>query len=281
MRLGRLLAAAMRVSLQARRQPRPARYLLAHFLWGTGLGARLGLQIRLDGVRLRFHRAAGSAFLWLDQRNGAADRRFLREYLRPGDTVVDVGASIGSLTLTAAAVVGPHGHVIAIEPHPRVFEYLRENVELNRAEGVTCHRVAAGAEAGSVLLTDMLGDDRNRITPRGEIAVEQRPLDELLADVGPISLLKIDTEGYELLVLRGATRTLARTACVYFEAIEQNARSYGYTVADVCALLAEAGFDVRDPADLIGDLPELRDGASMNLVAFRDPSELKRRLGAT
>src|SRR4051794_2822301 len=60
----------------------------------------------------------------------------MRRYVRPGDTVIDVGANIGSLTLPMAGLVGPQGRVVAVESHPATFNLLCAHLALNGIEHV-------------------------------------------------------------------------------------------------------------------------------------------------
>jgi len=69
--------------------------------------------------------------------------------LRPGDTVVDIGANIGAFTVLAAKIVGSSGCVIAFEPILQAFERLRENVALNAFKNVECRRAAVDAQEGT------------------------------------------------------------------------------------------------------------------------------------
>ncbi len=151
----------------------------------------------------------------------AVTRVFLRA-LRPGMTVVDVGANVGWYTLLAARAVGPRGRVYAFEPDPQIAELLRDNVELNGyGDRVQVEEAALGATAGSATFyaaakhrgngslvpgLNQLGDASAEITPF-DVAV--RRLDDYgAADVG---LLKVDAEGGEANVFRGARETLARS----------------------------------------------------------------------
>jgi len=69
-------------------------------------------------------------------------------------------------------------------------------------------------------------------------------LDLLAADLGPIALLKIDVEGFEIAVLSGAAGVLSRTACVYCESFEQNLRKLGWSTSDLITTLERAGLQV-------------------------------------
>jgi FkbM family methyltransferase len=189
-----------------------------------------------------------SATLWLDSKAGREDEEVLRRFLRPGDTFVDVGANIGSLSLAAASMVGPAGRVFAIEAHPRTHLYLCRNIAFNRARNVTAFHCAAGSIRGEVSFSDRRADDQNQVGA-GDIRIPVRPLDDIipLLEVRHVSLLKIDVEGYEKFVLEGARQVLARTDAVYFEACDEHCGKYDYRLDDVIGMLQNCGFEIRYP----------------------------------
>ncbi|MBS0653941.1 MAG: FkbM family methyltransferase, partial [Verrucomicrobia bacterium] len=76
--------------------------------------------------------------------------KFISQYARPGSKVVDVGAHIGTHTLTMAKCVGEHGEVYAIEPQPKIFRELFLNMKLNNLNNVSCLWAAAGVENGTI-----------------------------------------------------------------------------------------------------------------------------------
>lgn len=199
------------------------------------------------GYRLRFYPSAVSVAMWCNRDFFRNDEEILRKYLRPGDVFVDVGANIGTLSLAASGIVGEAGRVLSIEAHPKTVKYLRGNVKLNNASNVTVIHAAAGDHEGVVRFSSGRGDDQNRVTESG-LQVPLRTLDALL-DAGPVRLLKIDVEGFELFVLQGADRVLQRTDLVYFESWESHFHKYGYSTSDVLALLARYGFETGRPAD--------------------------------
>lgn len=195
------------------------------------------------------------------------DELFLSRFLKPGMTYVDVGANIGTTTLAAADAVGRTGTVIAFEPHPGTFQDLSASVALNPdlAPRISLVASAVGDTTGSARISDLPENDINHINVShgdinngdinrgGEsgIAVPMTTLDDAVAETPHIDLLKIDVEGYERNVLRGARATLARTDAVYFESCEANFAQFGYSVDDVFALLEESGFHCYavDPTD--------------------------------
>ena len=172
----------MRYWTALRQHPRPVRYALGRILWRTGLCS--WLRFEHNGATLRFHPSSFSAALWVDPRQGRDDEIFFETYLQPGDVVVDVGANIGVLSLAASRLVGEHGQVIAVEPHPATFQHLQHNLGLNQAANVQTHRVAVGEAVGSVVFSDKLADDENQVLLDGKgIVVPATTLDALLRTV--------------------------------------------------------------------------------------------------
>jgi len=143
-----------------------------------------------------------------------------KEVLRPGDTVVDIGANHGHFMLLAAALVGSRGSVHAFEPNPSEVERLRTLVDINALQHCRVHAVALGSEPSEMIL-NVLDDKSGLATLAGAKAIEGQRItgtarvlvkrgDEILADVrGPL-LVKVDVEGFELEVLGGLECVLER-----------------------------------------------------------------------
>lgn len=199
------------------------------------------------------------------------EERFVGSYLKEGDTLVDVGANIGTIALTGAARVGSGGRVLAIEPHPRIFECLKENGALNGCTTIQYYNCAIGASSGVVTFSDRGDDDQNKVMEGDGLQVEMRMLDDLLQEAGvtSIDLLKIDVEGFEKYVLDGASKTLKATACVYIETLERNLVAYKTTISEIHHVLQTYGFQLFHV-----------NGKTEEAVAIRDPEDLKTRVGA-
>jgi FkbM family methyltransferase len=139
---------------------------------------------------------------------------------KPGNTVIDVGAHIGLYTLIAAKKVGPSGKVIAIEPDPENCNLLKRNVELNRLTNVTILECAAfssnsklklylpGKERGFTKLSTIMA---NRAVTENFLEIDATTLDHLMLmqGIAEVNWIKIDVEGAELEVLKGAIVTLS------------------------------------------------------------------------
>ncbi|HAT35515.1 MAG TPA: FkbM family methyltransferase [Rhodospirillaceae bacterium] len=143
------------------------------------------------------------------------EAKFLMQLLRPGDTVVEVGANIGSHTIPIAEAVGPKGHVVAFEPQRGVFQLLCANVGLNGLDQIQPLQFAIGKQPGKAR---MLRPNYRKSGNFGSISIGEQPgatnpsdyesvivgtLDNMLK-LESCRLLKVDCEGMELDVLKGA-----------------------------------------------------------------------------
>src|SRR5262245_21320435 len=72
------------------------------------------------------------------------EQEVFRQFCKPGAVVVDIGANVGLYTLIAASRVGASGQVLAIEPHPESYAYLKKTIEANSLSWVRCANVAVG-----------------------------------------------------------------------------------------------------------------------------------------
>jgi FkbM family methyltransferase len=155
------------------------------------------------------------------------DMAFLLHLLRPDDLFVDVGANIGSYSVLASAVCGAHS--VAVEPDPGTMESLKRNIGVNGVDShVTLVEAALGAERGTVNFT-VGRDTTNHVATDIDVStreVQLRTLDEILDGKSPV-LIKIDVEGYEAEVMKGASNTLLNTSllAILIETVHQKVRS--------------------------------------------------------
>ncbi|HEX5725970.1 MAG TPA: FkbM family methyltransferase [Longimicrobiaceae bacterium] len=144
----------------------------------------------------------------------------LRALLGPGAVFVDVGANWGYFSLLAAHRVGPGGRVLALEPDPRLFAVLRDNLAANGLRHAVALPLAAAEAPGTLALAGYEEAGGNWgvssvVTAAAEaaprFAVQGARVDDVLdaQGVGRVDLLKLDVEGAELLALRGMRAGLA------------------------------------------------------------------------
>jgi FkbM family methyltransferase len=178
----------------------------------------------------------------------------VRAFLQPGMTFVDVGANWGYFTLLAAHLVGPEGRVLSLEPDPRLFRTLQENVRRNRLDQVWPFPVAASNGPGTLTLAGY--DERSDnwglsklVEEAGgatSFSVAAQPLDGLLDQVGidRVDLLKMDIEGAEELALHGMRAGLSRSRYrrILLEVHPAILGERGRTLANVFELLIGPGY---------------------------------------
>ena len=139
-----------------------------------------------------------------------------RRILQPGMGVLDIGANIGFFTMLSAALVGPGGHVLAIEPNGRNVRLLEASRRVNGFSQVTVAQLAAGAETG-VLSLHRSHSNGTASQPGADIAALLgaetvgcvRP-DALVTAERRIDLIKVDVEGAEYLALSGCSAIIRR-----------------------------------------------------------------------
>jgi FkbM family methyltransferase len=137
-----------------------------------------------------------------------------RQLIRPGDLVLDVGANLGAHTIFFARTVGRGGRVHAFEPQRMTFQTLCGNVALNSLTNVWCHHAAVADAPGDILVPELDSEAANNFgglglgRHNGGDRVPVLTLDSL--NLPQCRLIKIDVEGMELPVLKGAQETIRR-----------------------------------------------------------------------
>ena len=222
------------------------------------LGLSAEVRVRRGGFRWRLDLEEGIDFsIWL---LGGFERRVaraMRRLVRPGATVLDIGANVGAHTLTLARLAGPGGRVIAVEPTDWAFAKLTNNVALNP---VLEPRIA-------LRQAFLLGGDQDALPPtvcsswplsasadvhpqlggqpKATSAAQAASLDTLLAREGVdrVDFVKLDVDGYEGQVLRGAGRMLKKLRpTMLVELAPYLLVERGESVDAVLRLLTEAGY---------------------------------------
>ena len=175
--------------------------------------------------------------------------KLLRRLVEAGMAVADVGANVGYFTMLSAGLVGAQGVVHGFEPTPEVCSLLLRNVLANGFQNVQIHETA---------LADYVGDakffyypnnsDENSLRQLTEdtsrvIDVKVTTLDALFADSSTrLSFVKIDVEGAELSVLKGARRLLASHRPLVLFEVSRHQEKYGVSGGDLAAFMKDFGY---------------------------------------
>jgi FkbM family methyltransferase len=146
-----------------------------------------------------------------------AKHAMIRRHLRPGMTFIDAGANRGDFTLQAAKLVGSSGRVIAIEPAPENYSYLKRSIELNGYAHALALPIAVGDRDGTANLQILGRSTEHTLAPLKpqykdlpKVTVPIRTLDSVVEEqqLKRVDMVKIDVQEVELEVLRGAGKTL-------------------------------------------------------------------------
>ena len=144
--------------------------------------------------------------------------------LGAGDTVYDIGANIGYVSLSLAKAVGPTGRLIAFEPVPKNVDDFRASIKINQLTNVQLLEFAASDECGEAVIriaenlsTASLVWHRTNSSAT-ELTIRTIQIDRLVdsGDLGYPTFVKIDVEGAEGSVLNGMRRTVAAAMPVLF-----------------------------------------------------------------
>jgi FkbM family methyltransferase len=151
-----------------------------------------------------------------------------KKLVRPGDTVCDIGANIGIVTLLLSRLVGKQGKVLAFEPNPVCWDALQAAIERNQMTNATALPFALGATSEERTLSipaDNSGaaslNERTVRTSGKTTRVSVRTLDDILAEhnIQSVRFIKLDVEGFESEVFKGSTHVLdkLRPDAILFE----------------------------------------------------------------
>ena len=241
--------------------------LSACYQWFTSHGGRaVPVRIRrgpLEGMRIHVDDTT-PAHIWMGDEYEAHAVRTLRNAAPRGAVVADVGANIGYFTLLLAQCVGPDGCVLGFEPDPNTYARLSRNIQLNDLpqvktfdvalsdrDGQTMFAATSHSEFGRVIEGNVSDAGNEQVTIAtavgGEasaalIGVRCVRLDALLSEqqLADPTLLKIDVEGHEAAVLRGATELLRRARPTLL--IEAHGPE---PLRECVRLLKPMGYDIR------------------------------------
>lgn len=153
-----------------------------------------------------------SQMLMRDKIWEAFETRVMINNLKADDVFVDVGANIGYYSLIASKLVGTQGAVLSFEPETLNFKLLEKNIAVNALTNVKLFHAGLGSQNGSIdfyISPDNRGDHRafNSDNNRTKTSVNMLVGDEILENK-KVDFIKIDTQGYELDILKGLRKTI-------------------------------------------------------------------------
>ncbi|HEY3488856.1 MAG TPA: FkbM family methyltransferase [Candidatus Deferrimicrobiaceae bacterium] len=224
---------------------------------GKGLRALLGLIP--DGVAVpilqgplrgkKWITGAHTHGVWLGSYEIDKQMSMMR-CIRVGDVFFDVGANTGFYSLFASVLSGPGGRVVAIEPLPRNLAYIRRHVAMNGIDNVAIVGKAVSDRVGTATFA-VDGPATSRLAEGGSLTVEVTTIDEISRTLGIVpNVMKVDIEGAEIDMLKGAREVLAKGRPVIFMSLHSgdlygrlfpSAAGFGYRVLGLDGQPLDAG----------------------------------------
>lgn len=208
------------------------------------------------------------------------ETNIIRKIVKPGDYVLDVGASFGWFTTLMSKIVGPSGKVIAFELAPNVANECIRNVRLNGLEGnVIVESVALGDMEGEVkyVFSEEYGLGNLRSDGLGEVALKSgighiTTLDHYVHknEVPKIDFIKCDVDGAEVLFLKGARETISsQKPVIVIEASGAHGRSSCYEIFQELSAFGYTFFSLHHKAKLKPISPsEFNDRFKSNILCL-------------
>ena len=267
-----------------RNHSNPLKFIISKILIRTKL-CKL-FTITQDHYVLKFHPTALARDKWIDPNyRHAAEDNFFLDYVKKNDTVIDVGANIGTVTLLLANIVGKNGRVYSVEPHPTIYKYLLENINLNNFQNITTFNYALGENIAQVNFSDFQSDGQNRIVNlNSKLNIKMEKIDNLSIKENSIDLLKIDTMGYEKFVLFGANSLLKKCKVVQFPiggSYHKLSNYYGYDFKEILDFLRKNNFKLYsyDQEKRLSEIMNYEIPTKGDLLAIADINDFIKRTG--
>lgn len=186
--------------------------------------------------------------------------KVLKSCLKDGDTFIDCGSHVGYFTLLASELVADEGHVYAFEAEKENYKNLCANIKLNKAKNVKAFNNAVGDEDKEVELIFNRDNDGghslwnpskhelNTLTRDNELITEpvgMVTLDNVIDE--PVKLIKIDVEGCEFKVIKGALKLIKKyKPLIIIEANDFALEQMGTSTDEIFSFMSEIGYDVYD-----------------------------------
>jgi len=213
-----------------------------------------------------------------------SEMSFLLHAFRQSDVFVDVGANAGCYTILASKVVG--GKTIAFEPVPETFQRLIANLEVNGVKSlVQSHNLGLSDGPGALRFSTEQDCMNHVISPKendeNSIEIEVASIDSIVSEA--VFIMKIDVEGFEYPVLKGAAKLLSGTSleAVILE-LNGSGEKYGYSDFDTVDLMRDFKFFPFEYDPFSRQLKPLngKNSRSGNTIFVRNFAEVEKRVQA-
>ncbi len=189
-----------------------------------------------------------------------ASRNTLLSLIKQGFFVIDVGANVGAVTLSAAQRCGSSGRVLSFEIDSDNFKKLKRNCELNTFLNIQLVKKGCGSKAEDVYVEKVTENNagKNRVCTAPTMQIKQGKNAEIIVlddfikttDFKKVDLIKIDTEGYEVNVLKGAEKIIKlQKPILFIELDDNNLKHFNSSAKALVSYLYALGYIVTHAVD--------------------------------
>lgn len=181
-------------------------------------------------------------------------RMNLYNLVKPGSIVMDVGANVGDTTMHLAKYAGEKGQVHSFEPDTYNFARITKNLSLNNFKNITLNNLGLGAEESylKIIVRDEHNRGMNQLIKEelkeGDAGVKIVKLDDYISEnaIDHVDLIKIDVEGFDFEVLKGASQILDRIKPdLFIELDDRCLKKQASSAMELVAFLNTKGYEVK------------------------------------
>jgi FkbM family methyltransferase len=234
------------------------KFIIGYALWRSGFCSHF--KFTRHGIKYFFFKSSLSMNMFIDRFFIQNDINLIDNNLNLGNTFIDIGANIGTWSLYASNIVGVSGTILCFEPHPKNYNFLSQNIKLNNFNNIQTFNFGL-SDSDTLLNFTNTFDTMNHVSDsksNNTIIVPVKKLDDFTKNFNIIDLIKIDVEGYELFVLKGAIATLRKTKKIIFESDSRLQNNYNYKTTDIINFLKNENFVIYKIVDskILSEIPD-------------------------
>ncbi len=248
--LGKTISVILTMIKRFFREYIPLKFLYLFFKDGKIMKKIQGSRMILDLNDLGISREL--TLYGVHEKNSTAE---VKEIIKPGMKILEVGANIGYYALLETRLAGPTGHLYAIEPSPYNFDCLKKNLELNNIRNADLHQAAFGEQRTKAKFYVYDRSNLSSFIKREdmgmkctEVEVEIITLDDFLRGK-EVDFVRMDVEGYELEILKGASKFLAtedhKPKAFFIEVHSELLHKKNSSAKEIVEFLGNYGYEVR------------------------------------